>query len=296
MDFVEATRRLRAFNRFYTQQIGVLTDRYLGQSRSLGESRLLFELGGEGSTVRDLRVRLGLDSGQLSRALRSLEAQRLIRVTKDDIDGRIRIASLTARGRRALAALDSRADEVATELLQPLSEHQRDTLMDALDVVSRTLRLAGISVEVIDPTSTAALSCLDLYSAEIDERFPEGFDKAALVAPADAKGGSGAFIVARERTVLVGCGVLRTLAPGTGEIRHLWVRAGTRGIGLARRLLSELESQARARGHVTVRLDTHEVLLEAIQLYRTAGYREIAPYDDNPYAHLWFEKSLTGQP
>lgn len=165
-------------------------------------------------------------------------------------------------------------------------------MIDALDVVSRMLRLATVTLDVVDPTSADARRCLDLYSAEINARFPEGFDRAALVDPADAVGESGAFVVARERATPIGCGVLRTLAPGIGEIRHLWVHADARRMGLARRILAELESQAAARGHAAVRLDTHEVLTEAIQLYRTCGYEMIEPYDHNPYAYLWFEKKL----
>jgi len=292
MDVGAAAGRLRAFNRFYTQQIGVVSDRYLGQDRPLSESRLLFEIGDAGCTVRELRTRLVLDSGQLSRLLRSLEAQRLIRVQPDAADKRVRLASLTSAGRRALATLNAKADESATTVLRQLDDRQRTDLLSALDNAARLLRLAGVTLTVVDPTSTEAQLCLQRFSAELEERFPEGFDRDALVPPRQASGKDGAFVVARERERLVGCGVLRTLEPGIGEIRHLWVTADARGIGLGRRLLSELESQALTRGHTAVRLDTHEVLTEAIQLYRTAGYEEITPYDDNPYAHLWFDKPL----
>jgi ribosomal protein S18 acetylase RimI-like enzyme len=66
-----------------------------------------------------------------------------------------------------------------------------------------------------------------------------------------------------------------------------------RGLGLGRRLLAELEGQARADGATSVRLDTHRSLTEAVTLYRSAGYREIAAYNDNPYAHHWFAKNLS---
>ncbi|MBO0883679.1 MAG: GNAT family N-acetyltransferase, partial [Mycobacterium sp.] len=88
------------------------------------------------------------------------------------------------------------------------------------------------------------------------------------------------------------CGVVRTMDPGVAEIRHVWVAAGARRIGLGRRLLTELERQAASRGLLLVRLDTHEVLTEAVGMYRASGYREIDAYDDNPYAYHWFEKRL----
>jgi ribosomal protein S18 acetylase RimI-like enzyme len=101
------------------------------------------------------------------------------------------------------------------------------------------------------------------------------------------------FLVAREHCRSVGCGALRTFAQGIGEIGHLWVDSEARGIGLSRRLLRELESQAVALGHRLVRLDTHEALTEAINLYQSSGYTEVPAYDDNAHSHHWFEKALT---
>nr|WP_248002057.1 helix-turn-helix domain-containing protein [Streptomyces sp. RPA4-2] len=76
----EDVRALRRFNRYFTRRIGVLDDRYLGQDRPLGEARLLFEIG-SGVSLRELRNRLGLDAGYLSRMVRALEAQGLVRVS-----------------------------------------------------------------------------------------------------------------------------------------------------------------------------------------------------------------------
>ncbi|MFC8200934.1 GNAT family N-acetyltransferase [Streptomyces sp. NPDC057298] len=84
------------------------------------------------------------------------------------------------------------------------------------------------------------------------------------------------------------------LDTGTAEIRHLWVHPDARRLGLGRRLLTDLERTAAGRGHHVVRLDTHEVLTEAVAMYRTSGYTEIPAYDDNPHAGYWFEKSLRG--
>ena len=181
---------------------------------------------------------------------------------------------------------------MASGLLAPLSDQQRHELITALGIVERRLRLAAIRIEVADPRSPQSRQCLAAYAEEIDQRFPGGFDRAALVPPAEASGASGAFLVARERRRPVGCGVVRTMESGIGEIRHVWVHAEARRLGLGRRLLRELEAQARARDLRVVRLDTHEVLAEAISMYRASGYREIPPYDANPYAHHWFEKKL----
>ena len=122
MDRVAAVRR---FNRTVTQRVGALDDRFLALERPLGEARLLWEIGPEGRDVRSLRSQLELDSGYLSRLLRSLERARLVDVEPSAADRRVRTARLTERGLAERALLDSRSDELAASLLAPLNGRQR---------------------------------------------------------------------------------------------------------------------------------------------------------------------------
>lgn len=287
----EQAARVRDFNRYYSRRIGLLTDRYLGQARPLSEARLLFEIG-TGADVRDLRARLGWDSGYLSRSLRSLEGQGLVKLRPHQTDGRVRVAVLTDAGRTELAELDRLSTAGAIELLEPLTAAQRNELVAAQQQTRRLLRLAAVTVEVVAPDTAIVRHCLSAYAAELAVRFPEGYDTRALVADAEVDGDRGAFLVAYEHGEPVGCGAVRTHSPGVGEIRHLWVHADARGLGLGRRLLRELERQAELRGLHTVRLGTHRVLAEAATLYRSSGYREIPTYDNSPYNHLAFERML----
>jgi DNA-binding MarR family transcriptional regulator/GNAT superfamily N-acetyltransferase len=289
MDQVEL---IRDFNRYYTRRLGVLTDRYLGQDRTLSEARLLFEIGTR-ADVRDLRARLGLDSGYLSRLLRSLEQQRLIRVRPHPDDGRARIAELTPAGERERADLDARSRAGISELLGPLTAEQRDQLVAAQAQVRRLLRLAAVTIEAVDAGHTVARECLGAYAAELAARFPEGYDDTVLARPGELTGDAGALLVAREEGHPVGCVAWQRHAPDTAEVRHLWVGAEARGLGLGRRLLGAVETHAAARGVAVMRLGTHRVLAEAIALYRSSGYREIPPYDESPYNQLAFEKPLT---
>ncbi|MEU1198480.1 helix-turn-helix domain-containing GNAT family N-acetyltransferase [Streptomyces sp. NPDC005813] len=289
----DQVRALRRFNRYFTRRIGALDDHYLGQDRPLGEARLLFEIGGEGASLRDLRSRLGLDAGYLSRMVRALEAQGLVRVTVHPDDNRLRVAELTAAGRTEVSEQNRLADELAEGLLAGLGGRQRDELTAALGAAQRLLRLAAITVVRVDGASRDARDCLAAYAADIDARFPEGFDPAALVRPQEVSGDSGAFLVAYEEGRPVACGALRRLEPTVGEIRHVWVHPDARRLGLARRVLRGLEEQAAALGCTVVRLDTHAVLTEAQAMYRACGYTEIPRYDDNVYAAHWFEKRLS---
>jgi len=295
MSAMSQAAQIRDFNRFYTQTIGVLTDHYLGQRRPLAEARVLFEIGTEGSDVRDIRARLRLDSGYMSRLLRGLESAGLVETQPSPDDSRVRLARLTDLGLSELDELNARATTVAAELLEPLNTSMQTELLEAMAVIKRHLRLATVELCVIDPGAPDARESLACYAAELAVRFPEGYRPEALLSATEAREPLGVFVVARESGRVVGCGVLRTLSDRPAEIRHLWVHAAARGIGLGRQLVTELERQALKRGLTMIRLDTHRVLTEAINLYRSAGYAQVAAYDDNPHAHLWFEKSLLGE-
>src|SRR5215210_9541737 len=111
---------VRRFNRTVTQRVGALSDHFLSLDRPLAMSRLLWEIGTEGGEVVMLRARLGVDSGQMSRMLRALEADGLVTVTRSEADGRVRVARLTEEGLAERAILDERSDELAASILEPL--------------------------------------------------------------------------------------------------------------------------------------------------------------------------------
>jgi len=282
---------VRRFNRSFTERTGVLSDHYLGQERPLAEARLLFEIGSRPRAIRELRINLGLDSGYLARLLHSLERQGLLELVVDPQDRRARIATLTSAGTDELQDLNNRADAAADALLGQLPDREQLQILDAMALIERLLRKAAISLQEVDPGSPEAQSCLGAYAEELDRRFPEGFALSDLVSADEVRAG-GACVIARDQGRAVGCAVLRRLPSGDFEIRHLWVSPEDRGLGIARLLLTRLETLTRERGSQTIRLDTHRVLGEAIALYRTSGYEEISPYDANPHAQLWFEKQL----
>jgi ribosomal protein S18 acetylase RimI-like enzyme len=287
--------RVRSFNRAVTRRIGALDDSYLARGRPLGEARLIFETGpGEGRDVRILRRRLGLDAGYLSRLLRSLESQQLVDVGKAAGDGRVRQARLTEKGRNEFAAYDALSDELAAAMLAPLGEAQRGRLVAAMAEVERLLRIAALEVAIEPPDSDEARFCLGEYFAELARRFEEGFDlelgKAAEASEMTPP--RGWFVMARIDGEPAGCGVLKRLEDGIGEIKRVWVAPSARGLGVASRLMQKLESIALEAGLTTVRLDTNRALSEAQALYRKIGYHEIERYNDNPYANHWFEKRL----
>jgi len=286
--------KVRSFNRTVTQRIGVLQDEYLARGRPLGASRVLWEVGKAPVDVRALRARLDLDSGYLSRLLRSLEAEGLVVVEPDATDRRVRTVRLTDAGRAERAVLDRESDALAESLLAPLGDGQRERLVEAMAVVERLLTAGLVAVAVEDPRSAAARFCLDAYATELDATFEGGFDTARSrpLDPAALTPPRGLLLVARLHAEPIACGALK-LPPGEpAEIKRLWVAPAARRLGVARRVLAELEAQARQAGAEVVRLDTNRALRAATTLYRSAGYTEVPAFNDEPYAHHWFEKRL----
>jgi DNA-binding MarR family transcriptional regulator/GNAT superfamily N-acetyltransferase len=290
----EAVGQVRSFNRLVTQRVGALNDHYLSRDRSLGEARLLWEIGSEGSDARQLRARLDLDSGYLSRLLRSLEAARLVSVEPSKDDKRVRTVRLTTAGLAERELLERRSDELARSFLEPLSDSRRARLVTAMAEVERLLTGALVEVRAVDPAHPDAQMCIREYFVELGRRFETGFDP-ALSIPAEVhelRPPAGVFLVATLRSEPVGCGGLKFHGDEPTELKRMWVADSVRGLGVGRRLLSELESCAAATGTRVLRLETNKTLTEAISLYRSAGYREVDAFNDEPYAHHWFEKEL----
>jgi len=289
-----ATERVRSFNRTVTQRIGVLHDEYLARGRPLGASRVLWEIGDAGTDLRALRVRLDLDSGYLSRLVRSLEQGGLIVVEPSPGDKRVRSIRITAAGRAERKVLDRRSDELAQSLLAPLSDAQRDRLVAAMEVVERLLSAGLVEVDIESPSSAAARFCIASYFSELNTRFDTGFDPSRSISAdvAELTEPVGLLLVARLREEPVGCGALKLHGAEPAEIKRMWVAPAARGLGVGRRILSELEQRARERRVGLVRLETNKTLREAMGLYRSAGYVEVDAFNDEPYAQHWFEKRL----
>src|SRR3954451_1245906 len=282
---------VRRFNRTVTQRVGALSDRFLSRDRPLGASRALWEIGAAGREVRALRARLGLDSGHLSRLLRSLEADGLVLVEPDAADRRVRVARLTRRGKKERARLGARSDELAGAILAPLADAERAELLAAMATVERLL---AVEIRQGAPRPPDAVRCVRAYFAELDRRSDHGFDPAAGISaePAQLTPPAGAFLVADLRGEPVGCGAVKHRRGAPAEIKRMWVAEQARGHGLARRMLGELERRAARSGARVARLETNRALVEAIGLYRSAGYVEVGAFNDEPFAHHWFEKRL----
>jgi DNA-binding MarR family transcriptional regulator/GNAT superfamily N-acetyltransferase len=272
----------------------VLHDHFLGRNHPLGEARLLWEIGEQGVSVRSLRSRLGLDSAYVSRLLRSLEGQGLIVVGTSENDRRVRQVQLTEDGLRERAELDHRADVFAHSLLEPLSESQRVKLVAAMTQVERILNASLVKIAVADPTSPDARWCFEQYFAELGERFEAGFDPTLSISAQahELMLPAGLLLIAHLREEPIGCGALKLHENAPGEIKRMWVAPRARGLGLGWRLLEALERSAREVGVGVLHLETNRTLIEAIQLYRDCGYQEVEAFNNEPYAHYWFEKRL----
>lgn len=294
---MSTTAVLRRFNRTYTQRIGVLEESFLGTGRPLAVSRLLFEIGtAEGITARDLRERLDLDSGHLSRMLRRLEAEGLVSTRPDPTDQRRRVVLLTDAGRAARRELDDRSEELASRIVAPLTDRQRERLTEALATADLLVRAATVRLREVPPDDAGARHALGRYLAEIDERFTTGYRVEGPVATAAGAGST--YVLATSDGEPVAYGGIRP-APAVDEraveIKRMWVHPDWRGAGLGSRMLRHLEALAVEQDAQRIVLDTNEVLAEAIAMYVRSGYRQVERYPgSDPHVTHFFEKVVTG--
>lgn len=150
----------------------------------------------------------------------------------------------------------------------------------------------GIKCVAVDPRDPEARDALRKYLDEVAVRIfsttvaDELDDVAEFVAP------TGAFLLMRDRDAAIGCGAVRTLEPGLGEIKRMWIDPDRRGVGLGAEMLAALEAASRELGHEHVRPDTNGALTPAIRMYESRGFRAIERYSDNPDATHFFEKTL----
>jgi ribosomal protein S18 acetylase RimI-like enzyme len=160
--------------------------------------------------------------------------------------------------------------------------------------VSRPILTSAISVRVCDPYHPDANACLDAYFLELARRYGSFDPSMSRALPADQMTlPAGLFLVAYLRGQPVGCGALKFLPDNVAAIKRVWVSRDVRGLGLGRRLMTELEQKAKGQGVELVRLETKDELFEAISMYIGMGYKEVAAFNDEFYADHWFEKSLS---
>ncbi|WP_145145419.1 bifunctional helix-turn-helix transcriptional regulator/GNAT family N-acetyltransferase [Roseomonas gilardii] len=284
--------RFRRFSRAVTREVGALDTSFLGRGRPLGAARVLNAIGHGRTDVAAIRDYLGLDSGLMSRLLRSLEEEGLVATEAHPADARRRVARLTEAGEEEFAAYEEISNARAAALLA--SAPRAEALLQAMDIVALALGRDHLAIEEADPRGEAARHCLGEYYAELGRRFEKGFDVSLSRDPeaGDMMRPRGSFLLALSDGLPLGCVGLKGTGKEWAEIKRLWVSPAARGLGVARRLMEAAEAAARELSIAVLRLDTNRALPEAMQLYRSTGWTEIPRFNDDPYPDTFFEKRL----
>lgn len=276
---IEAVRR---FSRFYSRQIGMLSEGLLDSSYSLTEARVIYELAHHGETsATELRGLLGLDAGYLSRILAKLGRAGLIDKERSAADGRRSILRLSAAGQEVFAMLNGRSRNQIAELLGPLSEMDRETLVTAMGTVERLLG-GGSETRVpylLRPHQVGDLGwVVHRHAVLYNQEYGFNADFEALVAKV-----AGEFLTnfkpERERCwmaelegTVVGSVFVVENSAEVAQLRLLLIEPQARGLGLGRRLVAECIRFARSAGYLRMRLWTNDCLTAARALYLRAGF------------------------
>lgn len=299
-DFARHVESVRRFNRFYTQQIGVLREGLLRSSYSLTEVRVLYEIAHRDEpTAAELSKDLGLDAGYLSRILRDLGKKGLVEKRPSKSDGRLCLLRLTKKGRKEFAALDARQDDEVGAMLNNLHPHEHGRLIGAMQTIhglldSQPERKAPYILRLHHPGDMGWIVHRHgvLYSQEYgwDEHFEALVAKivADFIKNYDPKR-ERCWIAEREGEI-VGSVFLVKKTKTVGQLRLLLVEPKARGLGIGKRLVDECIRFARQVGYRKIMLWTNDVLDAARHLYEQAGFRLV-----KEEAHHSFGHDLVGQ-
>jgi DNA-binding MarR family transcriptional regulator/GNAT superfamily N-acetyltransferase len=289
---VEAVRR---FNRFYTQQIGVLTDGLLNSQFSLTEARVIYELAHhEQTTASALGGELGLDAGYLSRILQNFKKRGLIDKQPSETDRRQSVLRLTEAGQESFAILNARSHHQIEAMLNRLAPEDQQRLVAAMRGIEELL---GARPEhkvpyILRPHQPGDMGWIVyrhgvLYAEEYgwDEQFE------ALVASIVAK-----FIqdyapkrercwIAEMNGEIVGSVFLVQQSDTVAKLRLLLVEPKARGLGIGTRLVGECVRHARQLGYIRLTLWTNSVLLAARRIYEQAGFKLMSQEPQHSFGH-----------
>jgi DNA-binding MarR family transcriptional regulator/GNAT superfamily N-acetyltransferase len=293
---------VRAFNRFWTRQIGVLQAGLTGTRWSLTEARVLYELAQADPAVdlADLRRELDLDSGYVTRVMGRLREAGVVATERSAADGRRQVVSLTDRGREEFAQLDERSSAAAAALLSGLPEGDRRRLVDALAAARDAF--AGPADPHDTPKAPRAWVLREPRAGELGWMVAGnarvyaaqyGWDASyeALVARIVADFAAD-HDPARERAWIaeldgepVGCVLCVRRDDDTAQLRILLVEPRARGLGIGARLVAECIDFARRSGYARMVLWTNDVLTAARRIYEAAGFTLVAEEPHHSFGH-----------
>jgi DNA-binding MarR family transcriptional regulator/GNAT superfamily N-acetyltransferase len=281
---------VRAFNRFYTNVIGLLHGMYLDMPYPLTEARLLFELARRDVTaVADLRRDMDIDAGYLSRVLARFEADGLVARQRSDADARRQDITLTNGGRAAAAELDARSARQVGELLAGVD---RRKLLDAMRDIGDLLGRPQARAVVLRPPGTGDLGwVLQRHGVVYAEEFGWNSDfetwVAAIIAEylrtSDPRRQAG--WIAEVDGVPAGSVFCVPEDAATARLRMLLVERWARGLGLGARLVDEVLRFARRAGYQRITLSTYDVLVSAGKIYRAAGFSLVSQEHEHAFGH-----------
>src|SRR5579864_4015757 len=294
-----AVAAVRAFNRFYTNTIGLLRGKYLDSAYSLTEARILFELAQwEASEVADLRRTVDLDAGYLSRILSRFESDGLISRERSAADGRRQVIRLTDSGRSAVAGLDALSATQTRDMLAAVHDEDQRRLLDAMhvitDVLSESPQPRGYLLRAPQPGDMGWVVQRHgaLYAEEFgwDERFEALVARIVADYVDNREPGAEAAWIAEVDGTPAGCVFCVRKNDRTAQLRMLLVEPWARGLGIGSRLVEEVLRFARRAGYSDITLWTNDVLADARRIYQRAGFTL-----DDEARHHNFGKDLVEQ-
>ena len=295
MPAATAVDRIRAFNRNWTEVLGLLDRRVLATEHTLAEARVLFELAQRERWERqELRERLAIDASFLTRIVAKLVARGLVRSKPSARDGRAVELALTPRGRKAFALLDARSHGQIHDLVERLSTEQRAQVAEAMTLVTALTRPAAleastVTIRGLEPGDLGWI--IQRHGAVYADEFGWNADFEGMVARivadyhADFQPGLENAWIAEVDGARAGCVFCCRRDARTAQLRVLLVERWARGRRIGQRLVDECVAFARGAGYAKVMLWTNDVLVAARRIYEAAGFELVDEEKHHSFGH-----------
>jgi DNA-binding MarR family transcriptional regulator/GNAT superfamily N-acetyltransferase len=293
---------IRAFNRFYTRQIGLLNEHFNQSRFSLPEGRVLYEIASRGhTTLAEVARALDMDLGYASRLVRKLVGDALIAVTPSGTDRRSNTLALTREGTKAFGKLDAVSNAAVGDLLEPIDPLRREALLDAMRTVRTVLGDIEPGPVILRPHRLGELGWMIhrqglLYNQQygwngafeaLIARIYNEYEASPTAPPRNLWVAEWNGAVAGSIFCMPSEGL-----PGSAQLRMLYVEPVARGQGIGRLLVEECVGFARDAGYERMRLWTHSIQVAARKLYAGAGFEIVEEWDHESFgkqlhAEIW---------
>lgn len=290
-------QKIRSFNRFYTNILGLLDQHILGSGYSLTEARVLFEINKRNQcTANVLAADLGIDRSYMSRIIKKFEKYEIIARVQSPEDNRVNFITLTTKGQNTIAELIQKSDEQIAALILPLAQDQHTQLTGAMQTIQNILSDSIMPVTIRnftadDITYVISRHC-SLYETEygLTDNFRQYVDKGVKHFASEYDKNRESMWIAESAGKPAGSIAIVKTTEDTAQLRYFLLEPHMRGQGLGHKLVSLAINFCREKDYKQVFLETISTLTTARYIYKQHGFTLTTTHENSSWGQVVTEE------